>query len=311
MRGSITYQTHTVWKKIDGIGTSKREQRQESPLLSLDGKRKVSNKVHSFQYKQEVLRTLKDIAVFARDAFGIKDPELLSAQIIHAWLLKKIDDGISRSTFKNYVAHLGKVLYALQQITEDKNHDKISSHQTCTQEELYAIRQEMFQTLPKNTHHNRAYANPKELVAHLTGKHHVVGRLQLEHGFRITEAAHIKASQLDQNTLTFQGKGGYIQEKELSVELVQNLKTNMEQGLFEVSHNNYRKALQKAAAITGQEYHGSHGLRYNFAQNSYYEELKSNLVHGEEIKPAERSAKLSTSEKMGHHREKITGHYLG
>lgn len=311
MRGSLTYQIQTVWKRIDGIGISKRDQRQESSLLSLDGKRPISNKVHSFQYKKEVLRTFYDVAAFARDRFKIKDLELLSKDIINAWLQEKLSHGIRRSTFKNYVAHLGKVLYALQQISEERNSTRTNTQQICTQEELYSIRQDLLQILPSNPHCNRAYENPKELVANLIGKYYVVGRLQLEYGLRIAEAAHIKASQLEQDRLTFQGKGGCMQHKELSPDFTRLLRDFMENGLFGVNHNGYRKALQQAAAITGQEYHGSHGLRYNFAQNSYYEELKINLIHGEEIKLAERSAKLDTSKKLGHHREKITGHYLG
>lgn len=307
MRGSLTYQVQTVWKRIDGIGTAKRERRRESSLVSLDGQRPVSDKVHSFQYKKEVLRTLTDIAAFARDSYGVKDLEDLSQPIVAAWLEEKLEAGLCQSTFKNYIAHLGKTLYAIKEMADEKN----KPGKACTPEQLYTLRQAMLPLFQKTTRLNRAYENPMELIAYLPFDCHIIARLQLEYGLRITEASHIKAKQLEGSLLWFQGKGGYIQHKEIAPDLAEDIMRTMKNGLFEVCQNRYRKALQRAAAITGQEYHGSHGLRYSFAQHNYYEELTINLSRGKEIKSAERSAKLTTSKKLGHHREKITGHYLG
>jgi len=111
--------------------------------------------------------------------------------------------------------------------------------------------------------------------------------------------------------LTFQGKGGYILQKELSPELAIQIRSYMENGVFKVDQNHFRESLKYACKIEGENYTGAHGLRYNFAQNTFIERFENNLSRGMSPDEAEREALKYTSEQMGHHREEITKHYLG
>jgi len=61
--------------------------------------------------------------------------------------------------------------------------------------------------------------------------------------------------------------------------------------------------LKEASLLSGQVYQGSHGFRYNFAQEKYEQLLSDGFGHWEALK--------EVSELMGHHRPEITMHYLG
>jgi len=64
----------------------------------------------------------------------------------------------------------------------------------------------------------------------------------------------------------------------------------------------YRQALKDAAQASGQQYNGSHGLRWNYAQSRMAEERAKGTY--------ERDALSMVSRELGHFREDITLHYL-
>lgn len=305
MRGSINSQIGYIWKQIDGIGESKAQTREQSNLKSIDGTRPVSDKVHSYEYKDEIFKTGRQLGEFAREQ-GIKDFEKIDGRVVEAFIEQKIADGVSRSTLENYISHLAKIEIGLERIAQE--HGK--EYQAFTREDLSGVR-ELVQDIAKNEHINRAYENANAIISNLEGKEYIAGKLQLEYGLRVSEATHIKENQLQGNTLTFQGKGGFEQTKELSPELANSIRENMQGGVFKVDQNSYRESLKEAARIEGENYTGSHGLRYNFAQETYVERFESNLAKGMGYDEAHSEALKHTSEELGHHREEITNHYLG
>jgi len=306
LKGSIKGQLNYIWKQIDGIGISKREARSSSDLKSVDGNRQVSGLVHSYEYKDEIFKTGKQLGKFAREHFGIKDFEKIDGRVVESFIEHKISEGVSKGTLDNYISHLSKIQVGLERIA--KEHGK--KYQAFTKEDLASIK-EVVRDLTPNQHVNRAYNNPNALISNLSGKEFVAAKLQLDYGLRITEATFIKENQLDGNTLTFQGKGGYILQKELSPELANQIREYMENGVFKVNQNHFRESLKDACRIEGKKYTGAHGLRYNFAQNTFIERFENNLSKGMSVDEAEREALKYTSEEMGHHREEITKHYLG
>ena len=306
MRGSINSQLGYIWKQIDGIGVSKKEARSNSNLKSVDGSRQVSGLVHSFEYKDEIFKTGRQLGEFARENFGIRDFEKIDGRVVESFIEHKISEGISKGTLDNYISHLSKIQIGLEKIASQ--HGK--EYRAFTKEDLASVK-EIVKDLTPNQHVNRAYNNPNALISNLSGKEFVAAKLQLDYGLRITEATFIKENQLDGNTLTFQGKGGYTLQKELSSELANQIKSYMENGVFKVDQNHFRESLKDACRIEGEKYTGAHGLRYNFAQNTFIERFENNLSRGMSPDEAEREALKYTSEEMGHHREEITKHYLG
>jgi integrase len=306
LRGSIKGQLNYIWKHIDGIGISKKEARGNSNLKSVDGNRQVSGLVHSYEYKDEIFKTGRQLGEFARENFGIKDFEKIDGRVIESFIEHKISEGVSKGTLDNYISHLSKIQVGLEKIANE--HGK--EYRAFTKEDLASVK-EIVRDLTPNQHVNRAYNNPNALISNLSGKEFVAAKLQLDYGLRITEATFIKENQLDGNTLTFQGKGGYILQKELSPELANQIRSYMDNGVFKVDQNHFRESLKEACRIEGEEYTGAHGLRYNFAQNTFIERFENNLSKGMSVDEAEREALKYTSEEMGHHREEITKHYLG
>jgi len=307
MHGSIKGQLNYIWKQIDGIGQSKALHREQSDLKSVDGNRPVSDKVHSYEYKDEIFKTGRQLGEFAKEQFGIKDFEKISGRVIEAFIEQKIADGVSKGTLDNYISHLSKIQVGLEKIAYERGKE----YQAFTKDDLAAAKDIVKDLAVKSEHINRAYENPRALISNLDGKEYIAARLQLEYGLRVTEATHIKESQLQGNTLTFQGKGGYEQVKELTPELANAIRENMQNGVFKVDQNAYREALKESARIEGENYTGTHGLRYNFAQETFVNRFESNLQSGMGIEEAEREALRYTSEELGHHREEITKHYLG
>ena len=73
--------------------------------------------------------------------------------------------------------------------------------------------------------------------------------------------------------------------------------------MFKVDKDAYRADLKAASEKSGQEYTGSHGLGWNFAQKRFNElQENENLTYKQALK--------QVSEEMGHHRADITEHYL-
>ena len=121
---------------------------------------------------------------------------------------------------------------------------------------------------------------------------------------RATEASLITPNQLNEhNQIYYQSKGGQYNIRTISPELADKLRGYFEKdGEFRVNQNDYRNDLKQAAFVSGQEYHGIHGLRWNFAQENYDDFRSQGLTREEACK--------EVSELMSHHRWDITRHYL-
>lgn len=307
MRGPIKYQVSQVWSKLDGIGKSKAEHRKESPVKNVDNTRITSPLVHSFEYKDEIFKTAKNLFNYAHER-GVKDMTKLDAFMVENWFENKIDKEVSRDVLRNYLSHIVKIQIALETIASEEGNEYIGF----TKEDLSDIHMTV-KNMEKNKYINRAYKQPGYIVGMLLDvKHNLAGNLQWKYGLRVTEATHIKSSQLDGTVLTVTGKGGYKQIKILSEEHAEDLRSLMVEGLFSVSQKAYRRALEESSITMNEKYRGTHGLRYNFSQNLF--NVQFNHEHYVNKVPpleAEKLALLYVSKELGHHRKEITNHYLG
>ena len=297
MRGSVNYQVKQIWHKIDGIGTSKLESRSNG--IQNNYGQKVSEKVHSFRYKDEVIRTAKDLGTFAREKFNVKDMQAISREIVESFIQEKINDNVSYNTISNYISHLQKIQIGLEKIGA-----KLESHNNLfTRDDLKEIRELTKEQAYKTEHQAREYINPERIIANLDEKYQIVARLQFEYGLRVAEASRINEHQLNGNSLTIQGKGGYTLTKEISKDLVNKINSYIEkEKSFNVSYNSYSNALKKVVQEVGEKYSGTHGFRYNYAQNRMDFYQNQGYSRDEALK--------MTSENMGHHRAEITEVYL-
>ncbi len=271
--GSIKYQVSQILQKVNGIGTSKKETREQSGVKSLESGHKISDKVHSFKSMENLKNDLTNLATYAKTEFKIQDIKAINIDIVSSWIESK---NIGYSTASNYFSELNKV----------------SDHFNFTKEEIKDLRAELKSDLPKAELETRAYKNLEKLE--LKDKHQAAFELQRDYGLRVNAATHIDLNkQLNGNTLTYREKGGKLSRKELSPNLAQKLRENAVEGKYEVNKRTYARDLQKKIEESGQKFNGTHGIRHTYAQRKL-----------------ETNSKAEVSEEMGHSRIEITDTYL-
>ncbi len=271
--GSVKYQVSQILQKVNGIGTSKKNSREQSGINSLESGHKISDKVHSFKSLENLKNDLTNLASFAKNEFQLQDIKEINIDIVKSWIDSK---NISYNTASNYFSELNKV----------------SDHFNFTREEIKELRADLKNDLPKTVLETRAYKNLEKIE--LNPKHQAAFELQRDYGLRVNASTHIDLNkQLNGNTLTYREKGGKLSRKELSPNLAQKIKENAVDGKYEVNKRTYSRDFQKQIEKSGQKYNGTHGIRHSYAQ-----------------KMMETNSKAEVSQEMGHTRAEITDTYL-
>ena len=271
--GSVKYQVSQILQKINGIGTSKKNSREQSDVKSLESGHKVSDKVHSYKSLENMRNDLTNLANYAKEEFKIKDIREINIDIVSSWIDSK---NISYNTASNYFSELNKV----------------SDHFNFTREQIKDLRADYKKELEKPSKESRAYRNLEKIE--LKDKHQAAFELQRDYGLRVNASTHIDLNkQLNGNTLTYREKGGKLSRKELSPNLAQKLRENAVEGKYEINKRTYSRDFQKQIEKSGQNYNGTHGIRHSYAQ-----------------KMMETNSKAEVSQEMGHTRVEITDTYL-
>lgn len=271
--GSIKYQVSQIIQKVNGIGTSKKENREQSGIKSLESGHAVSDKIHSYKSLENMRNDLTNLANYAKAEFQIRDIKEINIDIVGAWIDSK---NISYNSASNYMSELNKV----------------SDHFNFTKEEIKDLRADLKKELPKAVLETRAYKNLEKIE--LKPKHQVAFELQRNYGLRVNASTHIDLNkQLNGNTLTYREKGGKLSQKELSPNLAQKIRANAINGKYEINKRTYSRDFQREIEKSGQKYNGTHGIRHSYAQ-----------------KMLENHSKAEVSKELGHTREEITDTYL-
>ena len=271
--GSVKYQVSQILQNVNGIGTSKKETRDQSGVKSLESGHKISDKVHSYKSLENLKNDLTNLAAYAKNEFKIQDIREINIDIVSSWIDSK---NIGYNTASNYMSELNKV----------------SDHFNFTKEEIKELRADLKNDLPKAELETRAYKNLEKIE--LKDKNQVAFELQRDYGLRVNASTHINLDkQLNGNTLTYREKGGKLSQKVLSPNLAQKIKENAVEGKYEINKRTYSRDLQREIEKIGQKYTGTHGIRHTYAQ-----------------KMLETHSKAEVSKELGHTREEITDTYL-
>lgn len=319
MNGSIKGQTLHLLNAsgVNCIGQSKRSAKDSARLeLAATGQSATSAKIatktgiHSKGTKDVYLEKWQELGRFCKEEAGLKDLEKLTGEHVRDFLDYKIEMGVSYSHFNGYACAFEKLENALNWYS-DKNERGNSYDFRAVVKDL---RPEAARELPR-FEGKRDYTDPQALTEALGNEsHRLVAAIQHESGLRLAGASSISASQLkglarDAHTgklvgqIDYIGKGGKAGTAQVSPETYQRLKAHIEaHGSFKVSADGYRESLKSAASQTAQHYNGSHGLRWNFAQERFAELQK----HGHSY---EKCLGVVSGE-LGHNRIEITTHYL-
>jgi len=320
MRGSIKGQTLHLFNTsgVNCIGQSKFSAK-DSARVALAAEAigatsaAIAEKtgIHSKKTRDNYLGKWQEIGRFAKVEFGVRDLERLTTDHVHEFLAYKIEMGVSYSHWSGYAAAVGKLENALNAYSG--KHDRGNAYDL--RAAIKELRPEARVELPA-FHGTRNYNSPDRLTEAITNpSHQLVARIQHESGLRVAGASSISASQLqglcrDAQTgklvgrIAYTGKGGKPGTAHVSPATYQALADHIKaHGELRVGADVYRESLKSAAKTTGQNYNGSHGLRWNFAQERFAE-LQTFGVGYEK-------ALGVVSDQLGHNRIQITEHYLG
>jgi integrase len=304
--------------EVNEIGTSKNNAKDEARQILADMGLSASSEniakltgIHGKDTMGDYMQRWQTLGEFAKTEFGVKNMELLTGEIVKAFLAEKIELGVAYSTFSGYCAAFTKLESALESFTKDiRNIDKDFGFRSA----IHELRQDARSELPHFVG-TRNYDDPSKLISSLSGASDLVARIQLESGARISEASKITMEQLRGMTtdrftgkaigqFDIIGKGGKYNVCNISEKTYQDVQKHIyEHGSLNLSADTYRNNIQAAAEKTEQQYNGSHGLRWCFAQNRMAELKCTGVGYVQALG--------QVSREMGHNRISITEHYLG
>ncbi len=304
MRGNINYQVHEVFKQIICFGESKHQAKELARANGAKTWHEVGKQINVYSYKSadQYRDIAKELMSYAKKEFNVQDIEKISSEHIQSYLESKIADGIKYSTFQKYAAALEKLEVALNKYAQDRQTNNKYNF------DIKAVRKQASEVLEK-TQVTRAYENPKSLIENIpNGDYKIIAQAQYEGGFRVSELNRMSQKNFIGDNMFFviSGKGGKDREVALSRETYNSLKALLDKAgsdnKFKFDMDKYRETLKEAAARTNQEYTGSHGLRWNFAQEKFMYLQKQGKTYEESLQ--------TVSNLLGHERPDITEHYL-
>lgn len=310
VRGSIVFQVQSVYQTVNEIGTSKHESKADARAAGAKTWHEIGKNmgIKSFSTADAYRDVWRSALEYAKAEFGVKDIEKLSGVHLKAFLVSKVEDGVAHATLSQYAAACEKLEVALNRYAQEKD----TGRQYTFSPDIKAARDE-----GKNLERfegSRAYASPNNLVQAVQGeRHNLAASIQREGGARISEANHLTKESLrgiraDSQTgqtkgwVHVTGKGGKEREIGVSPGTYARIEKAVENGRFEFDKDAYRNELKSAAEKTGQDYEGSHGLRWSWAQERHQELQQHGFTYEQTLS--------QISQEMGHERGDITEHYL-
>jgi len=281
-RASATAVINQIMSQANGIGSSKTEARNLSNVIGQNGQT-ISTKAHSIKSLQNLRSITTQYVNYIKENHGNRVVKYINNETIKEFINHKLEQGNSQGTINTYISTLAKMSDNLNRLNLN----------TTARREITAYRHELKANgndLQKN-HINRAYQNPQAIVNEMWQSPYALStQLQYEVGLRADCSLRSEKWTLNSdNSLHIKGSKNGINytTSPLTNETAQRVRDAIESG-YKVNYEVYRRELKEAVLIVGEQWekHGSHGLRYNFAQESLSEngasraELSLAMSHG-------------------------------
>ena len=309
MRGSPIYQATQLVNILTNCGQSKHRAKEAARAAGAKSSHEIGQKlqIHSFNTANLYRSVWIEILRYAKENFAVKDITKLSATIVSSFLDEKISNGMKYTSYSVYCSALEKLTVGLNKWEQEQR--KEASYDWSA--EIQAAKIEAKDVLDRSVE-TRAYKDPIGLIKAISNPlYQTIAAAQYDIGARISELDHVHPGQFLENKRfqIIKGKGGkdrisefrqlkaYENYRRLVIE---NINSNYDK--FTFVRNQYRLAIKAAADKSGQKYTGSHGLRWNYAQ----ERFKAIQQKG----GTREEALVQVAQEMGHSRGDITEHYL-
>lgn len=324
MRGNVNYQVQILYKEVEAIGESKHEAKEQAREQAREQAEKLTwhdlgkeINIYSYATADTYRETWRQFGEFVKEEFKIHDLEKTNGEHVQAFLEHRINLNTvnSYNTFSKEAAALEKLERALNSYSTSNE----KGNQYAFSANIQNVREDAKLILDKFSG-NRAYTDPQNLIGNIKNEtHKIIAQAQKEGGFRVSELNHLREKNLNGITkdpvtreekgsiLIQQAKGGKSGEKLVSPETYNKLKEviqNSKDQILKFNENSYRNSLKNSANITNQEYvkKGTHGLRYNFAQERFKEVQRAGQSFDKALQ--------QVSNEMFHTRPDITLHYV-
>jgi len=305
MRGSVYYQAAELTKIIFKEGIKKEDRSNPNS--------QYYQMVSSYKTMESYRSVWHNFFNYLREHWQIKRCELINVDHVIAYMDYKIGYYPSKLYLAKINSALGKLEVALNRYSS--LHDEIVKQYDFSKRfEIYSSAKDL--DLVANNYHNRAYENPLKLIENLsTPEHKLAAVIQLYGGSRLEGVALIKIDQLrgmrkDDVTNQIIGvietkeKGGKVGDILLPKAIYKMLKNYLDiRKIFKINKDYYMRDIKNAADKIGVSADGSHGFRWNFAQQRLFEYAQAGFIYEQSL--------VLVSKEMKHNRASITEHYLG
>lgn len=297
--GSVTHQFENVFAAANDIGQKKAAAADQARAAGARNSHEVGQKIgiHSHEYGSDCLNTWNAAGKWCKEQYGVNDVRDISGSQLKAWVEHKVKDGLTERSAQTYLGHLAKLEVGLE---------RFDGQARDWSKELSAAREYAGGNAVRTEHTDRAYSDPRAVAAALeTTEHRLAAKIQAEGGARINEVSKITPQQLlGSGQVEVQAKNGQMVTIQIRAETYRELKHYIDvNGNFVIDKDSYRADLRQACETLGEKYSGSHGLRYNCAQERFAEYTKAGMSYDE--------ARRATADDLGHHRAAITNVYIG
>jgi len=304
MRGSVYYQSAQLTKAIFSEGAKKEDR--------VDPIHPHYQKIASYKTMQSYRAVWNNLFNYLKEHWALKDCERVQEHHIVAYIDYKIEYYPSKQYLQKIVSAIGKLETALNLYSKNR-YETPRKYDFSIRKKL--LNEAVDLNLVANRYHNRAYKYPLKVIDQLSQVHRLAATIEYEGGARVEGCSLIKKEQLfgyriDKITNTKKGviftkeKGGKEGEVLVSVKTYQQLKNHIEENkVFKINRQAYFKDIRESCRKLGIHPEGTHGFRWNFAQNRLLEYAKAGYTYEQSLQ--------AVSWEMKHNRASITEHYLG
>lgn len=305
MRGSVYYQTAELTKIIFKESIKKKDRTNPNS--------EYYQMVSSYNTMESYRSIWNNFFNYLREHWQLKKCELITSDHVIAYMDYKIAYYPSKLYLAKINSALGKLGVALTRYSKfndavPKIYDfskRLGIYSNAIELDLVAI-----------NYHNRAYEEPLKLINNLNEFEHILAAtIQVEGGARLEGVSFIKKEQLkgyeydeiskkEVGVIETKEKGGKIGDILISIDTYNKLSKYINKNkIFKLKKEVYMKDIRDTANDLNIQADGSHGFRWNFAQNRLLECAKSCYTYEQSL--------LIVSREMKHNRANITEHYIG
>jgi len=296
-RASVNAVVNRVMSNANGIGESKTEAKANSDIKGLNGQ-DISIKNHSVSSAKALRSVANQMLNHIKENNPGRVLSNVNPETVKDFINSKIAEGIKENTLNQLITTISKV-------SDNLNSLGIN---TVSRAEIGAYRNDLKEaghTLKGDTI-VRCNQDPQAITRAMNEStpYGLSSDLSLQAGMRAGDSTDSSKWTLNNdNTIKIEGsKGGKsYTTTAVSQATADRVAQAIENG-YKVSYSEYRENLKEVVLSTGQEWQGTHSLRFDHINEKHTQNLANNMTESE--------SKAELSIQNGHGREEIIDIYL-